>query len=106
MSFGSHVDKPQIYYIDGIKIENEDIIRDLGVHFDSKLTFDARINDKINKAYSNLGTVKRTFNNLSHEALLSMYKQLVGSYLEYAVQVWGLRKTVYRQIGKSTNESF
>ena len=48
VSFGRNVDKLHIYYINGNQIEREDIIRDLGVYFDSKLTFHAHINDKKN----------------------------------------------------------
>ena len=95
VSFGRNVDKSQIYYINGIQIEREEIIKDLGVYFDSRLTFDAHINDKINKAYSILGIIKRNFNSLSHEAFLSMYKALVRSHLEYAVQVWNPYKKEY-----------
>jgi len=38
-----------------------DSFSDLGVRFDSKLTFSDHINDKINKAYSVLGVIKRNF---------------------------------------------
>jgi len=36
-------------------------IKDLGVFFDSQLTFSEHIHQKINKAYSMLGIVKRNF---------------------------------------------
>jgi len=41
-----------------------DSVIDLGVRFDSKLAFLAHINEKVNKAYSILGIIKRNFTYL------------------------------------------
>ena len=38
-----------------------DYIKDLGVFFDSQLTFSEHIYQKINKAYSMLGIIKKNF---------------------------------------------
>jgi len=48
------------------KIEN---IKDLGVTFDNKLTFDVHINNKINTAHQMSGIVKRNFIYLTSESL-------------------------------------
>ena len=42
-----------------------DNIKDLGVIFDSKLKFCKHVDDKVNKAYQNLGIIKRNFIHLT-----------------------------------------
>lgn len=76
-------------------IENKDIIleqvdhfKDLGVIFDNHLSFQHHSNEKINKAYSILGIIKRNFTYLTPEALVQIYKSMVRSHLEYAQSVW------------------
>jgi len=88
VSFGRNVDISHTYAMNGIPLQKDDFVRDVGVYFDSKLSFDAHINEKINKANSILGLIKRNFTSLSHEAFLSIYKALVRSHLEYAVSIW------------------
>jgi hypothetical protein len=58
--------------------------KDLGVMFDSKLTFDAHIQSCISKANRMLGIIKRTFTYLDKESFLYLYKALVRPHLEYA----------------------
>ena len=41
-------------------------VSDLGVRFDSKLSFMDHINDKVNKAYGILGIIKRNFYTFGH----------------------------------------
>jgi len=50
-----------------------------------KLKFDCHINDKVNKAYSILGIIKRNFYYLSQDCFVTLYKSLVRSQLEYAM---------------------
>ena len=76
------------YDIDNVHIEKVTSIRDLGVTFDTKLKFDIHINEKINKACSILGLIKRNFYYISEEAFVILYKSMVRSHLEYANSVW------------------
>ena len=46
------------------------------------------INEKVNKAYSILGIIKRNFKFLSQESFVLLYKSLVRSHLENANSVW------------------
>lgn len=61
---------------------------DLGVIIDSKLTFEAHIMAKINKANSLLGIINRTFEFKDSPTMLSLYKTMVRPVLEYCNQVW------------------
>jgi len=65
-------------------LAGEESYNDLGVKFNTKLKFDSHINEKINKAYSILGIIKRNFYYLSGDCFVTLYKSLVHSHLEYA----------------------
>ena len=57
----------------------------MGVNFDSHLKFDEHIDDTINNANFFLGLIKRNLTYLCKDALITLYKSLVRSHLEYAV---------------------
>ena len=57
------------YTLSGTTINRTDNIKDLGVIFDSKLKFCKHIDDKVNKAYQNLGIIKRNFIHLTANCL-------------------------------------
>jgi len=69
-------------------LESVDVIKDLGVVLDSELSFVSHCKEKINRAYSMLRLIKRSFIYLAEEAFVTLYKSLVRSHLEYANSVW------------------
>jgi hypothetical protein len=71
-----------------IILEQVDHFKDLGVIFDSHLSFQHHCHEKISKAYSILGIIKRNFTYLTPAALVQIYKSMVRSHLEYAQSVW------------------
>ena len=66
--------------------------KDLGVTFDTSLTFDEHIQLKIYKAYSMLGLIKRNFIYMDRNTFILLYKSLVRPHLEYANSVWSPHK--------------
>ena len=75
--FGSHV------------IESVDTVKDLGIYFTSNLNFRFHIECMVSKALRMLGFVYRTtkpFNDNS--VMLTLYKSLVRSGLEYCSSIW------------------
>jgi len=78
MNLEDNIDHNYPYHINGVQLEQLDSIQDLGVNID----------DKINKAYSFLGIIKRNFTYLDKDAFITLYKALVRSHVEYAVQFW------------------
>ena len=92
MSFGRNVEKSYTYNI----LENSQIkpltrtdqIKDLGILLDERLTFSDHINDKINKAFSMLGIIKRNFKHLTIQSFIMLYKNMVRSHLDYCSSVW------------------
>jgi len=88
ISFGRTVDKSHTYNItdsDVIPIDRVNIIIDLGILIDEKLTFRHHIHDKINKAYMMLGLIKRNFKYLT---FVLLYKNMLRSHLDYCSSVW------------------
>jgi ribonuclease P/MRP protein subunit RPP40 len=69
-------------------LQRIEFISDLGVIFDEKLKFDKHIYEKINKAYSILGLIKRNFRHISQSSFVLLYKSLVRPHLEYANAIW------------------
>lgn len=77
------------YMINGTNLEKATSIRDLGVIFDMKLSFNMHIDSKIAKAYAMLGFLKRIcveFTNV--HTLRSLYCAIVRSQLEFSSVVW------------------
>jgi len=68
-------------------LEKLNSINDLGVMFDSNLTFKDDMAQKINKAYSVLGIVKRNFIHMDESSFILLYKSMVRQHLEYANSV-------------------
>ena len=69
------------------KLENVDQEKDIGVIIDSNLEFDKHINAKINKANSMFSIIRRSFQFLSQQNFIPLYKSLVRSHLDYASSV-------------------
>ena len=60
----------------------------LGVIFNSRLSFDAHINDKVSKANKILVLVRRTSTFLDEVTLAQLYKAFVRYRLEFSNCVW------------------
>jgi len=69
VSCGRNIDHDYSYHINGVQLEptRADSIKDLGANFDSQLKFYEHMDDKINKAYSFLGIIKRNFTYLGKD---------------------------------------
>ena len=73
------------------KVENLQTVnkvKDLGITVDSRLGFKDHIHDKVNKAYSMLGVIRRNFKHVDKDTFVVLYKSMVRSQLEYANSVW------------------
>ena len=57
--------------------------------------------NKINKAYSMIGIIKRNFINMDMHTFALLYKSLVKTHVEHAVSVWRpYKKGVIEEIEK------
>ena len=68
---------------------------DLGVIFDTKLSFVNHINMSINKANRLLGIIKRSFCALDNTSFTLLCKAIVRPHLEYAATIWNPYKKGY-----------
>ena len=71
--------------------------KDLGVVFDSELTFEVHITSKIKKANSMIGVIRRSFSFLDGKLFKQLYTSFVRPHLEYCQSVWS------PHLKKSTN---
>jgi len=68
-------------------LEKVNSMVDLGVRFDN-LTFREHMSEKINKAYSVLGIIKRNFIYMDKHTFIILYKAVVRPHIEFANSVW------------------
>ena len=86
--YGRQLDDRRLYNIEGVELNFLDKIKDLGVTFQSSLTFVDHIYEVIKKCFSLLGLISRNFKDLTKDSFILIYKALVRSRLEFAVSVW------------------
>lgn len=77
------------YKIGNSPLKRSAEVKDLGVIFDSKLSFSSHVDYITSKAYSTLGFIRRNSKEFrDHTTLKSLYVSLVRSKLEYCSIVW------------------
>lgn len=77
------------YTIDGTPIENVQICCDLGVTFDSRLTFTPHIDNVIASASKTLAFITRVCRNFDNTKVMrTLFLSIVRPKLEYAAFVW------------------
>lgn len=77
------------YSIGGSNLSKPDIIIDLGVTFDKKLSFIPHINKVISKAYAMLGFIIKCSREFKDPyTIKALFCSMVRSILEYASQLW------------------
>lgn len=77
------------YSIGSTILQKNDFVRDLGVTFDCKLTFNLHIENICNKSLKLLGFLTRTLNEFSNIYCFKvLYCSIVRSILEYASPIW------------------
>jgi len=73
-------------------MEKSNAEKDVGVFIDEKLSFERHMSEKINKANSVLGAIRRSFEYLDKDTFKKLYTALVRPHLEYAHAVWSPHK--------------
>jgi len=78
-----------IYNIDGVQLEQVQVIKDLGVLFDKKLTFNNHVTFIKNKAMKLVGFIKSCCKHFKDmHALRLVYCSYIRSNLEYCSLIW------------------
>lgn len=77
------------YVINNVIFESVTTVSDLGVIFDTELTFNAHIDNIVVKGFRMLGFIRRNSQHVTDtQALKSLYNCLVRSILEYNSIIW------------------
>ena len=71
-----------------INLEESEFEKDLGVYIDNKLNFKEHVNRSTSKANKIMGVIRRTFDYLSEEIFVQLFKSLVRPILEYGNSAW------------------
>jgi hypothetical protein len=71
-----------------VQLEESEVEKDLGVFVDNNLTFKEHVAKSTSKANQVLGVIRRSFDFLSEEVFVQLYKSLVRPILEYGHSVW------------------
>lgn len=77
------------YKIESTSITKVNSIKDLGIIFDSKLTFESHVNTITKKAYRTLGFLFRSLGKFKKvETFKLLYFTYIRSSLEYGSPIW------------------
>jgi hypothetical protein len=71
-----------------IELKESEVERDLGVMVDNGLSFKKHVAQATAKANKIVGIIRRTFDYLTPETFVQLYKSLVRPVLEYGHSVW------------------
>lgn len=87
---------PSLYKIKGLGLPSVDEIVDLGVVFDTKLSFNNHLNIMLPKAYSMFAFIRRNSDKcFDHYTKKTLFISFVRSKLEYASFIWGPNAKVH-----------
>ena len=83
-------EKPDTLYLspDNSPIEEKPHLRDLGVQISSDLTFSMHIENTISSATQLVGWALRTFRRRSKHVMMTIWKTLIQSKMDYCSQLW------------------
>ena len=90
LTIGKHenIQHTHRYKLENNELEHVAEEKDLGVTFDSELTFEDHISMKVNKANAILGLIRRSFSFLDAKLFKKLYTTFVRPHVEYAQSVW------------------
>ena len=73
---------PQVFFNE-FPVERSVSQKHLGLHLDQKYGFSKHINEKISKTQKRISVIKKRYNILPKNALLTIYKSRFRPYLDY-----------------------
>ena len=88
---GKNINQKYKYTLGEVELQHVPREKDLGVIFDTSLTFEEHIQTQVKKANSIIGLIKRSFSTLSPISFRKLYTSFVRPHLEYAQAIWSPR---------------
>ena len=92
MSINEKGEQPRIYKMRETTLKQVKQEKDIGVIVDDQLKFESHIYEKINKANSMMGLIRRSFVHMDEDMFKKLFKALVHPHLEYANTIWNPTK--------------
>ena len=92
-----------LYPINGSVIPTTSEHKDLGIIFNSNLSFSSHISLILSKAYKVLGLIRRSFSISNVGVRRALYLSLVRCHLSYCSQIWRSRSQI---IAEKSNQMF
>ena len=87
------------YHMNNVVLEEIEAEKDLGVLIDNQLSFKSQVATITAKANKVVGIIRRSFDNLTEELFVTLFKSLVRPILEYGHSVWNPRlKTLSQEV--------
>jgi ribonucleases P/MRP protein subunit RPP40 len=83
------VDRPSCdYYISGVRLQKSVSTKDLGVVFDSKLSFSEQCHTVANKGFTRVNMLLRCFHSRDRDLQIRLFNAFVRPILEYGSPIW------------------
>lgn len=85
-----------VYTLNGSTLPKVNSCRDLGVTFDSKLTFEQHYKNLTSRAYKLLGFISRSLNKFRQmSTYMTLYNTYIRSIVEYCSAIWNPHYDIY-----------
>ena len=89
-----------------VTLYSKENVRDLGVKVSSDLSWSKHVGDMVTKARSKLSWVLSVFKTRDKVVMMTLYKSLVRSLLEYCCPLWCPVKTTEIQLLEGVQPTF
>ena len=73
---------------EGIEIEEKETLKDLGIQMSADLTFSKHIDKTVTSCRKLTGWILRTFRTRNAKVMLTLWKSMIQSRLDYCSQLW------------------
>ena len=81
--------------INGVNIQEVSTVKDLGVTFDSNLTWKNHVHELCLKLSKTVGIFSKLRYYVNDDILIMLYYSLIYPFLTYGIQVWGFTYPTY-----------
>ena len=100
----SQIPPDTCFRVDSTTIVPSKSVKNLGVYFDTYMTFEVHINNLSRRVFSTILYINRIKGNLNRSARIIVTQSLVLSLINYAILIWGTaNSTRLKQIQKMQN---
>ena len=85
---GKNTNTKNSYNMDERRLKTVQTEKDLGIYFQSNLSFDEYIASKVKTATSLVGLIRRSFTHLDKDMFRTLFTSIVRPHLEYGAPIW------------------